>query len=66
MPSGTLDTRGYKYQELDVERDEAAFEEMLQLSGQVYTPTLTAGEELLADFGTPELEIFLKKHSILP
>ena len=61
-----LDARGYTYEELDVEHDEAAFEEMVRLSGQVYTPTLVAGDELLADFGAPELEIFLKKHSLLP
>ena len=61
-----LDKRGYTYQELDVENDEAAFEEMLRLSGQTYTPTLLAGDKLLADFGTPELENFLKAHSILP
>jgi len=61
-----LDSRGYTYEELDVEEDDAAFEEMLRLSGQVYTPTLVAGGKLLADFGTPELEIFLKTNTLLP
>ena len=61
-----LDKRGYTYEEVDVERDEDAFEEMLELSGQAYTPTLVAGDKLLADFGTPELETFLKANTILP
>ena len=61
-----LDKRGYVYEELDVERDQAAYEDMMRLSGQAYTPTLVAGEKVLADFGPPDLEKFLKKNSLLP
>jgi glutaredoxin len=61
-----LTKRGYRYEEVDVHRDQAAYDEMIHLSGQRYTPTLLAGGRVLADFGTGELEIFLKEHSIHP
>ena len=61
-----LNKRGYRYEEVDVNRDAAAYEEMIQLSGQRYTPTLVADGRVLADFGTDDLEFFLKEHSIIP
>ena len=61
-----LDKRGYRYDEVDVNRDQSAYDEMIRLSGQRYTPTLVADGKVLADFGTEELEIFLKQHSIQP
>jgi glutaredoxin len=61
-----LNKRGYRYDEADVNRDAAAYDEMKKLSGQSYTPTLVADGKVLADFGTDELEIFLKQHSIEP
>ena len=66
MAKQYLNKRGYRYEEVDVNRDQAAYEEMIRLSGQRYTPTLVAGGLLLADFGPDELEIFLKEHSIEP
>ena len=54
------------HQEVDVDRDSAAYDEMIKLSGQRFTPTLVADGRVLADFGTDELEIFLKQHSIQP
>lgn len=61
-----LNKRGYVYEEVDVNRDAAAYEEMIRLSGQRFTPTLVVGDLVLADFGTDELEVFLKEHSIQP
>lgn len=61
-----LNKRGYRYDEVDVNRDDAGYEEMIRLSGQAYTPTLVVDDKVLADFGTDELEIFLKQHSIHP
>ena len=61
-----LDARGYDYDEIDVERDPAAYREMIRLSGQRFTPTLVADDKVLPDFGPEELEIFLKNHSIAP
>jgi glutaredoxin len=61
-----LNNRGFKYQELDVNKDPAAYDEMIRISGQRFTPTLDADGLILADFGTDELEIFLKQHSITP
>lgn len=61
-----LNNRGYRYEEIDVLADPAAYDEMIKLSGQRYTPTLVADGLVLADFGPDELEIFLKQHSIQP
>lgn len=61
-----LNKRGYHYEELDVNRDDAAYDEMIRLSGQRFTPTLVVDGKVLADFGTDELEVFLKQHSIQP
>lgn len=62
-----LDSRGYHYELLDVEKNRADYDEMFRLSGQRLTPTLvTAGGAVLPDFGPEELEPFLKKHSIAP
>ena len=56
----------YPFTEVDVLRDKDAFAKMRQLSGQSYTPTLTVGDLMLADFGTDELEDFLKEHNLKP
>ena len=62
-----LDTRGYKYVLIDVEKTRADYDEMIRLSGQRRTPTLVTAEGLvLPDFGPDELAVFLKKHSIIP
>lgn len=63
-----LDERGYKYQQVNVLRDQEAFERMKELSGQRLTPTLSIdeGDLLLADFDTGQLEKFLKKHDLQP
>ena len=36
-------------------------EEMFQLSGQTLAPVIQVGDEVLADFGTDQLEVFWKK-----
>ena len=62
-----LDTRGYKYELIDVESDPVLYQEMIALSGQRRTPTLKAGDDLvLPDFGPDELEVFLRKHRLQP
>ncbi len=63
-----LKEHGYKYQEVNVLRDAAAFQRMKDLSGQRLTPTLSIddGDLLLADFDTGQLEKFLKKHDLQP
>ena len=61
-----LDKKGYSYREIDVNASSAAFAEMQKLSGQGFVPTLVVGTKLLADFGSAELESFLKAESILP
>ena len=61
-----LDEHGYRYEAVDVLADDAAYKEMIRLSGQRYTPTLVVGDKVLADFGPEELERFLHQHQITP
>ncbi|MDQ2868357.1 MAG: glutaredoxin family protein [Verrucomicrobiota bacterium] len=61
-----LRERGYQFTEIDVGRDRAAYEEMKDLSDQTYVPTLLAGDEVLANFDTGQLQKFLSAHQIEP
>jgi len=56
-----LDGRGIAYETVDVIADEAAFDEMIRLSGQDLAPVLQVGDEILADFGPDQLEEFWKR-----
>jgi len=60
-----LDRLGWKYEELEVARNEKNFKELLELSGQEMTPTALIDGKLLVDFGEEELEAFLKKEEYL-
>ena len=55
-----LTERKIKFETLDVTSDPAARREMLQLSGQTLAPVIEVDGEVLADFGTDELEEFWK------
>ena len=61
-----LTERGYQFTEIDVGEDRAAYQEMRELSAQTYVPTLVAGDEVLANFDTDQLEKFLREHDIVP
>ncbi len=61
-----LTERGFKFTDIDVGQDRAAFQEMKELSDQTYVPTLVAGDEVLANFDTEQLEKFLREHDIAP
>ncbi|MDQ6765609.1 MAG: glutaredoxin family protein [Verrucomicrobiota bacterium] len=61
-----LTERGYQFTIVDVGQDRAAYKEMTELSDQTYVPTLTAGDEVLANFDTDQLEKFLSEHGITP
>lgn len=61
-----LSERGYKFTEIDVGQDREAYKEMTALSDQTYVPTLVAGDEVLANFDTDQLEKFLSEHGIKP
>jgi hypothetical protein len=52
--------------EVDVGRDRDAYEEMRELSDQTYVPTFVAGEKVLANFDTDQLERFLTENKIAP
>ena len=61
-----LTERGFQFTEVDVGEDREAYKEMTELSEQTYVPTLVAGEEVLANFDTEQLEKFLSAHGISP
>ena len=62
-----LDTRGYRYELVDVEANRAGYDTMIQLSGQSKTPTLVTGDgKVLPDFGPEELDAFVTRHALKP
>jgi glutaredoxin len=56
-----LDEHDIKYEKLDVIADEAAFDEMVRLSGQKFAPVIEMNGKVLADFGPEELAKFWEK-----
>ena len=61
-----LTERGYQFTEIDVGEDRQAYQEMRELSDQTYVPTFVAGDKVLANFDTDQLERFLKENRIQP
>lgn len=55
-----LDQRNIGYDKVDVRGDDAKMQKLQELSGQTKTPTMDWDGEVLADFGTDELEEFLQ------
>lgn len=55
-----LDQRGIAYQPVDVRGSDSGMKKLQDISGQTKTPTMDWNGEVLADFGTDELETFLK------
>ena len=55
-----LDDHDIAYEKLDVVADDAAFAEMIRLSGQELAPVLDVDGQVLADFGPEELPGFFK------
>ncbi len=56
-----LKERGVQYEQVDVIADEAAYDEMIRLSGQELTPVLEVDGQVLADFGPEQLADFWEK-----
>jgi glutaredoxin 3 len=55
-----LDDHDIAYEKIDVIADNAAFAEMVRLSGQELAPVLEMDGKVLADFGPEELPGFFK------
>jgi glutaredoxin 3 len=60
-----LKDHGIAYGSADVTSDPIAFAEMKRLSGQTKAPTMRWDDEILADFGTEELEEFLRARHVI-
>jgi len=61
-----LDSRGIRYEKLDVTADRAAMQEMRTLSGQTLAPTIEVDGEVLADFGADELADWWREQGFEP
>jgi glutaredoxin len=57
-----LDENGIEYKTLDVIANEAAFDEMVRLSGQDLAPVIEVDDKVLADFGPEQLADFWEKN----
>ena len=55
-----LDDHDIKYEVLDVIANDAAYKEMVKLSGQELAPVIDVDGKILADFGPDELAKFWK------
>ena len=56
-----LDERDIDYEMIDVMADEAAYDEMIQLSGQDLAPVIEVDGAILADFGPDQLAAFWRQ-----
>jgi glutaredoxin 3 len=56
-----LDLNGIDYEPVDVIADEAAYHEMITLSGQELAPVIEVDGEVLADFGPEQLAEFWRR-----
>ena len=58
-----LDQHQIPYEAVEVRGDPAQMEKLREISGQAKTPTLVWDGDVLADFGTDELEPFVRAHA---
>lgn len=56
-----LDDHDVDYEKIDVVSDEAAFDEMIRLSGQELAPVIEVEGDVLADFGPEQLAEFWQR-----
>ena len=56
-----LDEHGVDYETINVIADEAAYDEMIHLSGQELAPVIEVDGAVLADFGPDQLAEFWRK-----
>jgi glutaredoxin 3 len=61
-----LTEHGYSFVEVDVGEDRQAYHEMKELSDQTCVPTFVAGDKVLANFDTDQLQDFLLENEINP
>lgn len=58
-----LDQHQIPYEAVEVRGDPAQMQKLREVSGQTKTPTLVWDGDVLADFGTGELEPFVRAHA---
>jgi glutaredoxin 3 len=60
-----LDERGWLYSVRDTGADAEARQRAIDLSGDRYVPVIEVDGQVLGDFDTGQLEVFLTKHGYL-
>jgi glutaredoxin 3 len=60
-----LQEHGIAYGKANVNADPVAYAEMKRLSGQTKAPVMRWDDEILADFGADELDLFLREHNVV-
>jgi monothiol glutaredoxin len=61
-----LVAHGFEYEQLNVTVNASARREMLELSGQTLAPVIEVDGQILADFGTDELEVWWREEGFPP
>jgi glutaredoxin 3 len=56
-----LSSKGVRFREHDVSRDQDALRQMLALSGRASVPTIKAGNEVLVGFDRPRLDQMIER-----
>jgi glutaredoxin len=59
-----MEEHNLPFEKVTVTGSPSNMDEMIKISGQTKAPTMDWDGDVLADFGTDELEVFLKKHGI--
>ncbi len=60
-----LQEHGIAYGKVDVDADPEARAELKRISHQTKAPTMRWGDEILPDFGAPELDTFLRARGVV-
>lgn len=60
MAKDYFDSKGIKYEEVDISEDAEAAEEMEKLSGEMGVPQVVIGDKIVVGFDVPAFEKMLK------
>lgn len=60
-----FDSINVAYEDIDVEKDQAAAEDMVKKSGQMGVPVITIGDEVIVGFNKPKIDDLLKNAQLV-
>ena len=59
-----FDSIGVKYNDINVEQDHSAAEEMVKKSGQMGVPVIEIGDDIIIGFDKPKIDTALTQHKL--